>query len=92
MLIVKGYMLIVVMLRGPDSNRRPPGYGPGELPTALPRYNYHSGNKQQITSTKYQPVCNLFFIIYSPMASLVGNGRFELPTSSLSEKRSNQLS
>ena len=26
------------VLRGPDSNRRPPGYGPGELPTALPRY------------------------------------------------------
>lgn len=24
-------------LRGPDLNRRPPGYGPGELPTALPR-------------------------------------------------------
>ena len=43
MLIVKGYMLIVVMLRGPDSNRRPPGYGPGELPTALPR---DSGNNK----------------------------------------------
>lgn len=28
------------MLRESDSNRRPPGYGPGELPTALSRYNY----------------------------------------------------
>ena len=26
-----------ILLRGPDLNRRPPGYGPGELPTALPR-------------------------------------------------------
>ena len=25
------------LLRGPDSNRRPAGYGPAELPTALPR-------------------------------------------------------
>ena len=24
-------------LRGPDLNRRPPGYEPDELPTALPR-------------------------------------------------------
>ncbi len=28
-----------ILLRGPDSNRRPPGYGPSELPTALPRVN-----------------------------------------------------
>ena len=26
------------LLRGRDSNPRPPGYGPGELPAALPRY------------------------------------------------------
>ena len=26
------------LLRGSDLNREPPGYGPGELPIALPRY------------------------------------------------------
>ena len=30
------------LLRESDSNRRPLGYGPSELPTALPRYNIHS--------------------------------------------------
>lgn len=29
-----------VWLRGADSNRRPSGYGPDELPTALPRFRY----------------------------------------------------
>lgn len=31
-------------LRGPDSNRRPPGYEPSELPTAPPRH--HSESKR----------------------------------------------
>ena len=31
--------ILLLMLRGSDSNRRPLGYGPSELPTALPRYN-----------------------------------------------------
>ena len=33
-----------LLLRGSDLNRRPPGYGPGELPTALPRDKFHFEN------------------------------------------------
>ena len=30
-------MILFAVLRGPDSNRRPLGYEPNELPTAPPR-------------------------------------------------------
>ena len=37
--------LYVVQLRGKDSNLRPPGYEPDELPTALPRDNMNKEDK-----------------------------------------------
>ena len=38
------------VLREPDLNRRPPGYGPGELPTALSRDNQL---KNQLRTTNH---------------------------------------
>jgi hypothetical protein len=40
------------VLREPDSNRRPPGYGPGELPTALSRDNFVINSNNQISRYK----------------------------------------
>ena len=48
-------MILLNWLRGHDSNVRPPGYEPDELPTALPR-----GAKIQLFSYKASLKLNLY--------------------------------
>ena len=45
-------------LRGKDSNQRPPGYEPDELPTALPR-----DEMMLIDNTTRRRLCQAFFIL-----------------------------
>lgn len=41
-----------ILWRGPDSNRRPKGYEPSELPTALPHYCKYI-KKREVTPMKF---------------------------------------
>ena len=44
----------LALLRGSDSNRRPSGYGPDELPTALPRDNEWAMEELNLRPQHYQ--------------------------------------
>jgi hypothetical protein len=72
-----------------ESNRRPPACKAGALPTELrPRIRGRKTEDRRQNSTI--PLCPLTSV-FCPL-TLVGLGRFELPTSRLSGVRSNQLS
>ena len=83
------------------SNRRPPACKAGALPAEL---RPHSGVNSALTAPSWKPshrwrsgifASNRFHRFAGPCgpsATMVGPGRFELPTSPLSGVRSNQLS
>jgi hypothetical protein len=80
----------------PGSNRRPPACKAGALPAELrPRFREQrseDGEQRRAGPGLRPPAgdCSLFSVLRPP--KLVGQGRFELPTSRLSSARSNQLS
>ena|GEM_PF-2931162 len=55
-------MILLNWLRGHDSNVRPPGYEPDELPTALPR-----GAKIQLFRYEASELVILFFSVKSKL-------------------------